>query len=59
MNVLMICSHQKQALAFMRQRERGWLISEHGQDVWSEDAENHGSPLYVATFNMRLISKRT
>lgn len=41
--------HQKQALTFMMQRERGWAMSEHHKDIWKEQKEASGRVLYFNT----------
>lgn len=41
--------HQKQALTFMIQRERGWALSGHHKDVWKEQKEASGRVIYYNT----------
>lgn len=38
--------HQKQALTFMLQRERGWAMDGHHKDIWKEEHESLGRPIY-------------
>ncbi|KAI5861037.1 hypothetical protein GGS23DRAFT_205845 [Durotheca rogersii] len=42
-----LLSHQKQALTFMINRERGWTIQPAGVDVWSLQCDQYGPPTYV------------
>ena len=39
--------HQKQALSFMLQRERGWNFNGHQSDVWRLERNAFGRPSYV------------
>ena len=39
--------HQKQALSFMLQRERGWNFNGHLRDVWCLERNAFGRPCYV------------
>ena len=39
--------HQKQALTFMSRRERGWLMTEDGHDVWKTSRPGGGSTTYL------------
>lgn len=41
--------HQKQALTFMMQRERGWAMSGHHKDIWKEEREASGRVVYFNT----------
>lgn len=41
--------HQKQALTFMMQRERGWAMSGHHKDIWKEETEASGRVVYFNT----------
>lgn len=41
--------HQKQALTFMMQRERGWAMSGHHKDIWREETEASGRVVYFNT----------
>lgn len=41
--------HQKQALTFMMQRERGWAMSGHHKDIWKEELEPSGRVIYFNT----------
>lgn len=41
--------HQKQALTFMMQRERGWGMSGHHKDIWKEETEPSGRVVYFNT----------
>lgn len=38
--------HQKQALTFMMQRERGWAMDGHHRDIWMEDHDSLGRSIY-------------
>ena len=38
--------HQKQALTFMMQRERGWAMDGHHKDIWREAYDNFGRSIY-------------
>ena len=38
--------HQKQALTFMMQRERGWALDGHHRDIWKMERDFHGGTLY-------------
>lgn len=38
--------HQKQALTFMMQRERGWAMSGHHKDIWKEETDTSGRTVY-------------
>lgn len=38
--------HQKQALTFMMQRERGWAMDGHHKDVWREEHDSLGRSVY-------------
>jgi len=38
--------HQKQALTFMMQRERGWAMDGHHRDIWREERDSQGRVLY-------------
>ena len=38
--------HQKQALTFMMQRERGWAMDGHHRDIWTEDRDSFGRSTY-------------
>ena len=38
--------HQKQALTFMIQRERGWAIDGHHKDIWREEKNAFGRSIY-------------
>ena len=38
--------HQKQALTFMMQRERGWALDGHQRDIWKMEKDIHGGTLY-------------
>ena len=48
--------HQKQALTFMLQRERGWALDGHHKDIWSKD-NVAGRPIYLNTISSRRQSK--
>jgi SWI/SNF-related matrix-associated actin-dependent regulator of chromatin subfamily A3 len=39
--------HQKQALTFMSRREKGWLLTEDGHDVWRKITRPGGSMAYM------------
>ena len=43
--------HQKQALTFMVQRERGWAFNEHFKDIWKEDQDACGRRVYLNTIS--------
>ena len=38
--------HQKQALTFMMQRERGWAMDGHHKDIWREEHDCFGRSMY-------------
>ena len=38
--------HQKQALTFMMQRERGWALDGHHRDIWRMEKDLHAETLY-------------
>ena len=38
--------HQKQALTFMLKRERGWAMDGHHKDIWREEHDSFGRPVY-------------
>lgn len=38
--------HQKQALTFMMQRERGWAMDGHHKDIWREEHDSFGQSMY-------------
>ncbi len=38
--------HQKQALTFMMQRERGWAMDGHHKDIWREEHDSFGRSIY-------------
>ena len=38
--------HQKQALTFMMQRERGWAMDGHHKDIWREEHDSFGRSVY-------------
>ncbi len=38
--------HQKQALTFMLQRERGWAMNGHHRDIWREEHNSFGRSTY-------------
>ena len=38
--------HQKQALTFMMQRERGWAMDGHHKDIWREEQDCFGRSMY-------------
>ena len=38
--------HQKQALTFMIQRERGWAMDGHHKDIWREEHGSYGRSIY-------------
>ena len=38
--------HQKQALTFMIQRERGWAMDGHHKDIWREEKDPVGRSMY-------------
>ena len=38
--------HQKQALTFMMQRERGWAMDGHHKDIWREEHDCFGRSIY-------------
>ena len=38
--------HQKQALTFMIQRERGWAMDGHHKDIWREEHDSFGRSIY-------------
>lgn len=38
--------HQKQALTFMMQRERGWAMDGHHRDIWTEGHDSFGRSVY-------------
>ena len=38
--------HQKQALTFMMQRERGWAMDGHHKDIWREEHDSFGRSRY-------------
>ena len=38
--------HQKQALTFMMQRERGWAMDGHHRDIWMEEHDSFGQSIY-------------
>ena len=38
--------HQKQALTFMMQRERGWAMDGQHKDIWSEEHDSFGRSVY-------------
>lgn len=38
--------HQKQALTFMMQRECGWAMDGHHKDIWREEHDSFGRPIY-------------
>ena len=38
--------HQKQALTFMMQRERGWAMDGHHKDIWKEELDSFGHSVY-------------
>ena len=38
--------HQKQALTFMMQRERGWAMDGHHKDIWREEHDSHDRSVY-------------
>ena len=38
--------HQKQALTFMMQRERGWAMDGHHKDIWREEHDSYGRSIY-------------
>ena len=39
-------THQKQALTFMMQRERGWAIDGHHKDIWKVEQDLHHGTIY-------------
>ena len=39
--------HQKQALTFMLQRERGWALDGHHRDIWKSECEVTGRLTYI------------
>lgn len=41
--------HQKQALTFMIQRERGWAMGGHHKDIWKKETEASGRVIYLNT----------
>ena len=41
--------HQKQALTFMMQRERGWATKSHQRDIWKEENDALGRVVYFNT----------
>lgn len=43
--------HQKQALTFMTQRERGWALDGHHRDIWKEEKDVVGRVSYVNTIS--------
>ena len=43
--------HQKQALTFMMQRERGWAIDGHRKDLWTAQEDSYGRMLYSNTIS--------
>ena len=38
--------HQRQALTFMLQRERGWAMDGHHKDIWTEERDSFGRSAY-------------
>lgn len=46
-DILMKQSHQKQALSFMKRRERGWALNSPSTDIWSYDQSLHSGKPYV------------
>ena len=38
--------HQKQALTFMLRRERGWVMNGQHKDIWREEHDSYGRPVY-------------
>ena len=38
--------HQKQALTFMTQRERGWALDRHYKDIWKREQDEQGRTWY-------------
>lgn len=38
--------HQKQALTFMMQRERGWGMDGHHKDIWKEETDSFGRSIF-------------
>ena len=38
--------HQRQALTFMVQRERGWAMDGHHKDIWREERDSFGRSTY-------------
>ena len=38
--------HQRQALTFMMQRERGWAMDGHHRDIWMEEHDSFGRSIY-------------
>ena len=45
--------HQKQALTFMLQRERGWALDGHHRDIWKEEREATGRLTYINIITSR------
>lgn len=43
--------HQKQALTFMAQRERGWAMDGHHKDIWKEGNDALGRVFYQNTIS--------
>ena len=41
--------HQKQALTFMMDRERGWAVDGRHRDIWREEKDSQGRAIYVNT----------
>ena len=41
--------HQKQALTFMLDREKGWAIDGRRRDIWKEEKDSQGRTLYLNT----------
>ncbi|KAL9138566.1 MAG: hypothetical protein Q9175_000194 [Cornicularia normoerica] len=42
----LLYKHQKQALTFMMQRERGWAMDGHHKDIWREEHDSFGRSRY-------------
>lgn len=39
--------HQKQALTFMLEREKGWAMTGHHKDIWREELDTFGRTVYT------------
>ena len=50
--------HQKQALTFMLEREKGWAMTGHHKDIWREELDMFGKTVYINSITGQKQLKR-